>query len=133
MLGLCATVVKLRLEPLVLDLYDAIELRRLIHLHWPELHVTSRRSFAPVTRLRQFLILSGPILPHKPLRARMSSWSLPRSAFAKTWWTAKPNWHFLPAPFSEVVYPPVDTFLLAGCATNSPTKAGKNQAVFSMN
>ena len=60
---------------------DVIELRRLIYLYWPELPVSNRRAFAPVTRLREFFILSGLILPHKPLRARKSSWSLPRSVF----------------------------------------------------
>jgi hypothetical protein len=43
---------------------DVIELRRLIHLYWSELPVTNRRGVAPVMRLREFLILSGPILPH---------------------------------------------------------------------
>jgi hypothetical protein len=62
---------------------DVVELRRLIHLYWPELPVTNRRSFATVTRLRKFLMLSGPILRAKPSRARKSSWSLPRSVFRK--------------------------------------------------
>ena len=63
---------------------DAVELRRLLHLYWPELPVSNRRAFAPVTRLREFLILSGPILPVKPLRARKSSGACPGVCFTRT-------------------------------------------------
>lgn len=65
---------------------DAIELRRLIHLYWPELPVTNRRAFAPVMRLRLHFILSGPITPVRSRpRKGSTQWSLPQA-------TKKPPW-----------------------------------------